>query len=77
MIASWHVAWHGRVPLALPVHEIQVELDALLDWARLAPREIGSRVVEQLPELRQEWMPVTVVHRDLYEEQVLLGRESA
>lgn len=73
LIASWHVSWYGRVPPALPVHDIRVELDALLDWARLAPREIGSRVVEQLPELRQEWIPATVVHRDLYEEQVLLG----
>jgi Ser/Thr protein kinase RdoA (MazF antagonist) len=35
---------------------------------------IGLEVVAALPALHRSWRPVTVVHRDLYEEQVLLGR---
>ena len=44
-----------------------------MDRAALAPRAIGARVAAALPAVRGAWEPVTVVHRDLYEEQVLLG----
>ena len=45
----------------------------LIDHAAAASREIRLRVAAELPELRESWRPATVVHRDLYEEQVLLG----
>jgi len=45
----------------------------LLDRAALASREIGVTVAAALPDLNAGWTPATVVHRDLYEEQVLLG----
>jgi Ser/Thr protein kinase RdoA (MazF antagonist) len=72
-IASWHRAWAAERPAALSEHTIEDELAVLVDRAALAPREIGARVAEAVPGLRDAWMPETVVHRDLYEEQVLLG----
>jgi Ser/Thr protein kinase RdoA (MazF antagonist) len=71
-IAAWHRAWAGRRPAALREHTIDLELDVLVNHAGLAPPEIGFPVNASLPELRGEWSPATVVHRDLYEEQVLL-----
>jgi aminoglycoside phosphotransferase (APT) family kinase protein len=45
----------------------------LLSWAEAAPPPIPAAVRSALPSLRGEWPCTTVVHRDLYEEQVLLG----
>ncbi len=45
----------------------------LVDRAALATREIGARVAAALPALHGDWEYGTVVHRDLYEEQILLG----
>jgi Ser/Thr protein kinase RdoA (MazF antagonist) len=73
VIAHWHRAWQGREPPLLARHTIDDELAALVDRAALAPREIGARVAAALPSVRGGWDAVTVVHRDLYEEQVLLG----
>jgi Ser/Thr protein kinase RdoA (MazF antagonist) len=72
-IAQWHRAWKGREPPFLDRHTIDDELAVLVDRAALAPREIGARVAAALSSVRGAWEPVTVVHRDLYEEQVLLG----
>jgi Ser/Thr protein kinase RdoA (MazF antagonist) len=73
-IAVWHGAWAGSRPAALREYTIASELEVLFDRAARAPREIGRRVAVAVTELRGGWTPVTVVHRDLYEEQVLLGR---
>lgn len=72
-IAGWHLAWRGRDPPGLELHRIEDELAVLVDRAALAPRAIGTRVAAALPSLHDPWEGVTVVHRDLYEEQVLLG----
>jgi Ser/Thr protein kinase RdoA (MazF antagonist) len=72
-IAEWHGAWKGTEPPCLDRHTIDDELAILVDRAALAPREIGARVAAALPAVRGAWEPATVVHRDLYEEQVLLG----
>jgi Ser/Thr protein kinase RdoA (MazF antagonist) len=72
-IAQWHRAWKGREPPPLDRHTIDDELAVLVDRAALAPREIGARVAAALSSVRKGWDSVTVVHRDLYEEQVLLG----
>lgn len=71
-IAAWHQAWAGRKPAALREHTIELELDVLVNHAGLASGEIGFLVNASLLELGEEWPPATVVHRDLYEEQVLL-----
>jgi Ser/Thr protein kinase RdoA (MazF antagonist) len=73
VLASWHQAWAGARPAGLSEHTVERELATLADRAALAPREIGSRVARAVPELRGAWEPKTVVHRDLYEEQVLVG----
>jgi Ser/Thr protein kinase RdoA (MazF antagonist) len=73
VIAAWHEAWAGTKPSALREHTIELELDVLIDKAALASREIAAAVTAALPRLSEEWIPETVVHRDLYEEQVLLG----
>jgi Ser/Thr protein kinase RdoA (MazF antagonist) len=72
-IAAWHRAWAGMHPDPLREHTIQRELNALLDRAALASRELGLRVAVALAELSESWTPATVIHRDLYEEQILLG----
>jgi Ser/Thr protein kinase RdoA (MazF antagonist) len=72
-IAAWHRAWRGRGPGALREHTIELELGVLIDHAAFASREIRMQVAAGLPELRESWLPETVVHRDLYEEQLLLG----
>jgi Ser/Thr protein kinase RdoA (MazF antagonist) len=72
-LGAWHEAWAGRKPEALPEHTIERELNGLLDQAALASRELSSRVAAALADLSESWAPATVVHRDLYEEQILLG----
>jgi Ser/Thr protein kinase RdoA (MazF antagonist) len=72
-IAVWHEAWRGRRPPPLEPHRIEDELAALVDRAALAPPRIRDRVAAATPFLHEPWEAATVVHRDLYEEQVLLG----
>jgi Ser/Thr protein kinase RdoA (MazF antagonist) len=72
-IAGWHRAWRGREPDGLERHRVEDELAILADRAAVVPREIGARVAAAVPSLHDAWEAVTVVHRDLYEEQVLLG----
>jgi Ser/Thr protein kinase RdoA (MazF antagonist) len=72
-VAAWHEAWAGKRPGPLREHTVEHELDVLIEQAARASREIGRLVTAALPELRESWAPKTVVHRDLYEEQILLG----
>lgn len=72
-LAAWHEAWVGWRPPALREHTIEREMAALIDRAAIASREIGVGVGAALRKLNDEWLPVTAVHRDLYEEQILLG----
>ena len=74
VLAGWHRAWRGRPPDALPHHTAGRELEALSRQASLAPDGLGHRALEEGRELvGHEWACATVVHRDLYEEQILLG----
>jgi Ser/Thr protein kinase RdoA (MazF antagonist) len=72
-IAAWHGAWRSRKPAVLREHTIELELSVLIDHAALASPEIRRGVAAGVPELNGSWLPETVVHRDLYEEQVLIG----
>jgi Ser/Thr protein kinase RdoA (MazF antagonist) len=72
-LAAWHEAWGGGRPPALREHTIEREIAALIDRAAIASREIGVGVGAAPRKLHDGWLPVTVVHRDLYEEQILLG----
>jgi aminoglycoside phosphotransferase (APT) family kinase protein len=71
-LAAWHRAWAGKRPSALRDHTIDAELNVLVDRAAVASREIGHGVAAALSDLREDWLSQTVVHRDLYEEQILL-----
>jgi Ser/Thr protein kinase RdoA (MazF antagonist) len=72
-IAGWHRAWRGGRPSLLEPHRIDDELTVLVDRAALAPADIRDRVAAAVPTLRGPWKSATVVHRDLYEDQILLG----
>lgn len=72
-LARWHDFWGPRRPGTLAPHTIERELAILRAWAARAP--IGTAVLAALPALGAAWPCSTVVHRDLYEEQVILGDE--
>jgi Ser/Thr protein kinase RdoA (MazF antagonist) len=72
-LASWHRALPNVRPDGLAPHTIDDEVRILVERADGAPPEIASMVRSALPELRDAWPCTTIVHRDLYEEQILIG----
>jgi Ser/Thr protein kinase RdoA (MazF antagonist) len=75
-LGRWHSFWCGQLPAALRPHTIERELELLRSHAERAPAAIASATVSALSSFASDrWAPVTVVHRDLYEEQILLGDE--
>lgn len=74
-LACWHLAWHGVAPPGFRVHTAGRELDLLLARAETAPAQLGEAVRKTASTLGGDWECSTVVHRDLYEEQVLLGEQ--
>lgn len=75
-LGRWHGFWRGRLPGALKRHAIEKELEILRSHAERAPAAIASATLSTLSSFRPDgWAPVTVVHRDLYEEQIMLGDE--
>jgi Ser/Thr protein kinase RdoA (MazF antagonist) len=72
-LGTWHAAWRERAPDGLPAHTVSTELASLVDQASDATRAIRMRMREALRELDEEWLPLTVVHRRLHEEAVLVG----
>jgi Ser/Thr protein kinase RdoA (MazF antagonist) len=75
-LGRWHGFWQGLSPASLRPHTIEKELEILRAHAHGAPAAIAAATLSALSSLADvEWAPATVVHRDLYEEQVLLGDE--
>jgi Ser/Thr protein kinase RdoA (MazF antagonist) len=73
-IGTWHRAWQDRVPDALTRHTLERELEILEERVAQAPTDLGAAVDGALAALAGAgWGYPTVVHRDLYEEQVLVG----
>jgi Ser/Thr protein kinase RdoA (MazF antagonist) len=72
-IAAWHSAWAGTEPGALPEHTIERELELLAARADRTSGDTRVHAAAAAAATRDGWTPATVVHRDLYEEQVLLG----
>jgi aminoglycoside phosphotransferase (APT) family kinase protein len=72
-LATWHSAWYGVAPLRLQPHTNTRELELLRSRAATASPPVAGAVSEAMPRLAGEWTCGTVVHRDLYEEQVLVG----
>lgn len=75
-LGRWHRFWCGQLPAVLRPHTIERELELLRSHAERAPAAIASATFSALSSFASDgWAPVTVVHRDLYEEQILLGDE--
>ncbi len=72
-LGRWHAAHRDRVPAALRPHTVEREVQTLLDRCSTAPQLIAEAVRRAVPALSAEWSASTVVHRDLYEEQIVLG----
>jgi Ser/Thr protein kinase RdoA (MazF antagonist) len=72
-LATWHGAWRSTHPGAFRPQTFADEKRILLARAAAAPPVIAAAVRAGLAALKGAWPCTTVVHRDLYEEQILLG----
>jgi Ser/Thr protein kinase RdoA (MazF antagonist) len=72
-LGSWHAYWRGRAPRALRPHTGDRELEILDALAATLPANEAREVCRRARELGGAWPIRTVVHRDLYEDQVLVG----
>jgi Ser/Thr protein kinase RdoA (MazF antagonist) len=72
-LGRWHLAWRGRAPDPLRPHGVERELEILERLAETMSRGLAADVRSAAADLTQPWDCPTVVHRDLYEQQILLG----
>lgn len=73
-LGNWHRAWSGTSPDPLVPHTAEREIEILTSRIDCAPDEIAAIVRAELPSVADgEWAPATVVHRDLYEEQIMVA----
>jgi Ser/Thr protein kinase RdoA (MazF antagonist) len=73
-LGAWHAAWRGTAAGAHRPHTAAREIEIL--EARLArtPAELAAAVRAALPPLADgDWGWPTIIHRDLYEEQIMVG----
>jgi Ser/Thr protein kinase RdoA (MazF antagonist) len=77
VLGFWHWYWRDRPPDVLARHTLARELEILQRESERAPEPIAEAVAFALKAVATdpEWPPATVIHRDLYEEQVILGDE--
>lgn len=71
-IGRWHRAWEGR-QVDLAVHGVDRERTILAQWADRSAPSLRRRVERAAGTIDPSWPISTVVHRDLYEEQVLVA----
>jgi Ser/Thr protein kinase RdoA (MazF antagonist) len=72
-LGGWHGAWKAMRPPALRPHTVEREREILeAHLPGLAPGP-ARRIRVAAAAVRVRWEPDTVVHRDLYEEQILVG----
>jgi Ser/Thr protein kinase RdoA (MazF antagonist) len=73
VIGAWHRAWEGRSSDALAPHTAERELEILRARIEGTPPEVAAAVRAALPDVPGgDWDASTVVHRDLYEEQIMV-----
>jgi Ser/Thr protein kinase RdoA (MazF antagonist) len=72
-LGVWHASWDGVAPAPLVGHTIDREIEILCAQAETASPSVARSVEDALAHLIGPWECTTVVHRDLYEEQVLTG----
>jgi Ser/Thr protein kinase RdoA (MazF antagonist) len=73
VLATWHRAGRELQSDAFRPHTFEDEERILLARAAAAPPAIAASARAGLATLGGAWPCTTVVHRDLYEEQILLG----
>ena len=71
-LGHWHRAWASAPPVGLRPHSVERELEILEARLTGLPPDFAKRIRLAAP-VGVCWVPVTVVHRDLYEEQILVG----
>ena len=72
-LGAWHAAWQGRTPEPLQPHTARSEIDILRARCETASPAVAGAIEGWLAQRTREWACDTVVHRDLYEEQILVG----
>lgn len=72
-IGRWHAAWRGRTPDPLHPHRVERELELLERRADALSPGLAADLRSEAGNLAEPWDCPAVVHRDLYEEQILLG----
>lgn len=72
-LGIWHRAFEDAAPEALRPHTSDREAEILARWAACAEPRLAERVRAAAEDLLPRWEPRTVVHRDLYEEQILVA----
>jgi len=72
-LGRWHAAWAGVQPAVLRPHTAAREHRILGARADAAGPAVARAVLAEARRLTGDWRCSTVVHRDLYEEQVLVG----
>jgi Ser/Thr protein kinase RdoA (MazF antagonist) len=72
-LGAWHLFWSGRSPEPLRAHTVQRELAILDRRAEGGSPSLARAVRSTVRDLTASWPCTTVVHRDLYEEQLLTG----
>jgi Ser/Thr protein kinase RdoA (MazF antagonist) len=73
-LAAWHESGWGTAAGAHKPHTIARELGILQARLEVAPPELATAVGAVLPALADgDWGCATIVHRDLYEEQIMVG----
>lgn len=72
-LGRWHRTWWDRTPPVFRAHGVHDELATLSERALDGPPTV-ARAVSDLPgSARRAWPCPTVVHRDLYEQQIMVG----
>jgi len=73
-LGSWHRYWTGARSEVFPLHTPARELAILEQRLERAPSDIVDAVAAEWDRVASlAWECTTVVHRDLYEEQLLVG----
>jgi Ser/Thr protein kinase RdoA (MazF antagonist) len=73
-LGAWHAAWWGTASGAHRPHTLARELEILDARVEQTPEPLAAAVRAHLHGLDgDEWGWPTVVHRDLYEEQIMVG----
>lgn len=72
-VAGWHKWWHGRPPPALAAHTAAAELEAFDRCLRRVAEPLAREMMAMARGLATSWPCDTAVHRDLYEDQVVVG----